>query len=343
MSSTIRVSDSVEIAYFDTGAPPIHDYTTIFAVHGIAFGGLIFSRLSEQMFAENVRFVSIARRNYRGSTPYSIEELRVINNGTEEEKTHFELVQSQDLARFIAIFIEQFKLPSISADGTAGGVAVLGWSLGTVFTVGLTACVPSLSENERALFRRYLRASVFLDPFLPTLGLPSLPKVWAPLTDPTIPLEERLSMFGSWVTSYFDHKDIEGHDPDALTYVSPSLERHPSIYNMTYEERRSIIEEDAAVPDTSIVSNFQPQILADFRASLFDPDLRALMPHMKVTHIFGTSSAALSIAAWWAVEVEDKSHGGGFVSFKPLSSANHMMAWDEPKKTSKAILLGIRG
>lgn len=340
MNSTIWVSNSVEIAYSDTGAPSIRDYTTIFAIHGLAFGGFIFRRLAQQMFAENVRFVSVARRNYRGSTPYTKEELRVINNGTEEEKTNFSLSQSQEIAQFITIFIEQFKLPPVSTNGT-GGVGVLGWSLGTVFALGVTASVPSLPINERYIFQRHLRSLILLDPAPNTLGLPSAPKDWMPFRDPTIPSDEALAVFAPWVTSYFDHKNIEGREFGALTYVAPSLNRLPAIYNMTSAERGIIIEADSAAPDGNIVSNFQPQILADFRASLFDPALRAFVPHMKVTHIFGTSSAAFSVAAWWAVEAEDKTHGGGFVSFEPILGANHLMPWDEPEKTSKAILAGF--
>lgn len=342
MKSSIWVSDSVELAYIDTGAPLVPVYTTIFAIHGMVFGGSVFSRLAERMFAENVRFVSIVRRGYRGSSPYTKSEIAAVTNGTEEERATFKLEQSHQLVRFITTFIKRFSLPSISANDSAGGVAVLGWSMGTIFALSLIAYMPSLSTSDQVLFREYLRSLILLDPATTTLGLPPASKAWAPFVDPIIPPEETAAMFTPWVSSYFDHKNIEGRGFDGLTYVAPSLNRHPTIYNMTSVERDSIIETEAAGFDGAFASKIQSQILSDLRTSLFDPVIRGLLPHMRVTHILGTSSTASCVAAWWGVEAEDERYGGGYVNFELVTGANHLMHWDEPEQTSRVILAEIK-
>jgi hypothetical protein len=136
-------------------------------------------------------------------------------------------------------------------------------------------------------------------------------------------------MFTQWVTSYFKHGDgfLSKRSVDALEYVVPSTARVPSIFNMTPEEKADIVSEGPnAAADIPFMVFMIPQLAASFRKAAFSPDVRALAPHMKVWFLTGDLTAAFGPAALWAVEDEDKAHGGGLVKTRVIEGTNHFVS-----------------
>jgi hypothetical protein len=128
------------------------------------------------------------------------------------------------------------------------------------------------------------------------------------------------------VASYFNHGDITTRNPDTLTYIAPSIDRVPTIHSMSAAEREAILETGPSAIDGRMVFTTQPQLRSIYHSACFDPEIRALLPQMKITQILGGSSPAFAILGWWAVEADDKKAGGGLVDAKVIPGVNHFVS-----------------
>ncbi len=86
-----------------------------------------FHKLIPMAAENNLRLVILNRRDYAGSTKYTDEELAELREG----KTEFLQRLGSESAYFLAWFIKTNDIPKIGADGKSGGLATIGWSLGT--------------------------------------------------------------------------------------------------------------------------------------------------------------------------------------------------------------------
>lgn len=132
----------------------------------------VFERLFAPGYNSSVRVVTINRRNYPGSTPYTAAEVDILNNGSDEQKTTFLNAQGNHLTTFIDKFIQQNHLPAISTDGKQGGIAVLGWSLGNTLSLASISNLDSAPADVQARFTKYLRSIIMLGKSI--LNIPSL-------------------------------------------------------------------------------------------------------------------------------------------------------------------------
>lgn len=138
----------------------------------------IFKRLISLSTNYNIRIVALNRRGYAGSTPYTSFEKSIFSDEqahSNEAKHQFLEQRGVEILRFIDAFIQQFNLPAISrSEGKqVGGVALLGWSLGIVFTLAAIANVDSklISDETRERLGTHLRTHIllgvhFLNPML---------------------------------------------------------------------------------------------------------------------------------------------------------------------------------
>ncbi|EMD37518.1 hypothetical protein CERSUDRAFT_49933, partial [Gelatoporia subvermispora B] len=149
--------------YEDTGVPEgARAYTTLILVHGTMFNGAIFRRMYPYAASNNLRIVSVNKRDYVGSTPYTTEELSAVQGTAEEQKAIID-ADGVRLAHFIAWFIETEKIPPIleAKDGTRiGGFALAGWSSGNVVTISLLGNANKLPETTREFLGSYFRTLV---------------------------------------------------------------------------------------------------------------------------------------------------------------------------------------
>ena len=100
--------------------------------------------------------VCINRRDYPGSTLYTTEELKAISDGSEKERAAFLTARGVEIALCLESLIDTLGLPERTADGTEGGLALMGWSIGNVFTVCTIASVASFPPHVQTRLQLYL-------------------------------------------------------------------------------------------------------------------------------------------------------------------------------------------
>jgi pimeloyl-ACP methyl ester carboxylesterase len=126
----------------------------------------VFSKISALLHTSGVRVVSFQRRNYAGSTPITAAELAIIQGGTDGQKSAFFDDHNREILNFIDWFIQKHDLPPATSDSLAGGVAVLGWSFGAAYALGLAAALNNAPTALRDRFSRYLRGVLMLGQFI---------------------------------------------------------------------------------------------------------------------------------------------------------------------------------
>jgi hypothetical protein len=97
--------------------------------------------------------VCLNRRDYPGSTAYSPSELKALSEVDADEL----LARGAELALFLDGLIDTLSLPGPTTDGNEGGLGLMGWSLGNVFTLSTMASVSSLQSQIRTRLRSYMR------------------------------------------------------------------------------------------------------------------------------------------------------------------------------------------
>ncbi|TFK22663.1 hypothetical protein FA15DRAFT_671277 [Coprinopsis marcescibilis] len=339
LNSIVVDNNGTQLAYIDSG-PPLNstNYVTIFAIHGVIFTALIFKRVMEIAAAANLRIVSVNRRDYTGSTALSPSDLGFIVNGTNSQKAQFLQDRGLELLRFMDIFIETNNLPPVSSDGKAGGSALLGWSLGNSFTIPAIAHASELGAESKSRLSRHLRSLIVQDPPSAALGLPVPGILWLPPNDESMPLEDRVPFTIQWLTSYWDHGNIEQRNESSLSYIVPTTAQVPSIFSM-HNHLPSILVPGpftATGSDWFTLTNLGPQLLETYRRACFSAEVRELFPHLKIWELVGDLSGAFAIDAYWKTQDDDQAAGGGHINFNVLNGTNHFVHWDYPRRTIEA-------
>lgn len=111
--------------------------------------------------AHSLRIICIDRREYQGSTPYTTDELSVINEGTDAERLELLTLEGVYLALGIERLIRELHLP------VRGGGALAGWSLGNVFSLAVINAIShlSLSEGVKTTLKVFIRTFIILGEF----------------------------------------------------------------------------------------------------------------------------------------------------------------------------------
>ncbi|KAJ3572419.1 hypothetical protein NP233_g3092 [Leucocoprinus birnbaumii] len=342
---TLAVDDTndTKLAYTDTGAPSrAGPYTTVFAVHGMAFNSGtctgIFEPVQALAKSVNIRFVAVTRRNYKGSSPFTEEELRVMNGGgSEDEKSAFIVNRGVELLNFIDRFlIEKDISTEAPRKGEPGGIAIIGWSLGNTVTLSAIANVKFAAPVVRDRLGPLIHTLIMHECARAVLGHPIDQRTWAPwhLVDQTIPEDAEMPFFACWISSYFEHRDLEDRTGDGLENHVPGFNCPPTIYNIAAAGRLDIIEGTPAKGDIPYQIFFFPQYQASYNA-LFEKEARKLVPNMKASFICCEHGPAFGPSARWMVEDHDREHGGGFIEAKLVKGINHFSTWDDPEVTLK--------
>ncbi|KAF5388382.1 hypothetical protein D9615_000797 [Tricholomella constricta] len=334
-SETLAAGPGVELSYIDTGAPSTSSlYTTVIALHGMCFNNQIFERILPVACKKGVRFVAPNRRTFPGSTALSPEELNLIMSGGPEEKKDAEIqALGHQIALFIDNFIQKYNIPPISEDGRSGGIVFLAWSLGCTFAFATIASSLTLPAEVRDRLASRIRSLILYDPAPSILGLPNPEQNWAPLIDTTIPQELRLIAFGQWVTGYFEHGDLSKRDLSSLSWVIPSNNRVPTIYNISKDKLNEMGSFGLdAVPDLMLLINFVDQLKNAYRKTCYDAEIIKTFPAMKVTLLTSDTTPAFGPAGMWAMQDDEKENGGTRpVNYKIVSGINHFWHWEDPE------------
>ena len=111
-----------------------------------------------------VRFITVNRRDYTGSTPYSDEEVAQVLSTNPVEKAKFFHRQALEYAELLAYFskLNVFQPFSIDAAGKKeGGVSLVGWSSGPGFFYYMLSNPETVPESTRTTIEPYLRSMCF--------------------------------------------------------------------------------------------------------------------------------------------------------------------------------------
>ena len=168
---TIKVTENIEFAYQDSGAPSNKDdYTTIVFIHGHTYhSGTCttyayslslsrkytgaFEKMLQLATAGDYRLIFPNRRLYPGSTPYTAEEIKAMDatNTPENIAAEFEK-QGEYLLLFIDKIIQQLGLKNVSVGG---------WSLGTSFMNSLVGAIEAVDIETKARVTEHVKALIW--------------------------------------------------------------------------------------------------------------------------------------------------------------------------------------
>ncbi|TFK82037.1 alpha/beta-hydrolase [Polyporus arcularius HHB13444] len=332
---SITVDDSgTELAYLDSGVPSAspESYVTIFALHGIGYGYHIYDRLVkfiQDSKPPGVRFVAVSRRGYPGSTPYDAAEVGGLPTASDDQKAAFLRARGAELAAFIDKFIQEANLPPVSADGSSGGIALMGWSLGCAFALSVVSHIDTYPQSVQARLGAYLRTLILHESPLVALGVPEAPQSWTPQLETSIRPDQAGLIGVQWLTSYFKHPDLSSRSFDGVEWVVPATYRAPTIYNMSDAEIAQILTFEGAMLDATWYMSSAAQLRASYERACFGSDIKSKLPHMKISVVVGDATLALGLVAAWQIE-DDSKRNGTEVKVKWIKGGNHLVQWDDP-------------
>ncbi|KAH8810340.1 hypothetical protein DL96DRAFT_1716585 [Flagelloscypha sp. PMI_526] len=289
----------VSFTYLDSGHLESSSYTTIFFLHGYIYHASICEPLLPLAAAHNLRFSRVA-----------------------EEAGLY-------LALAIDALIVELGLPE-EAD-----IALCAWSLGTVFFLAILDAIHSefVNEEMKERFRKFLRCLIVYD-HAGTLGIPLLPDQTAyfPLSDPTIPDEDKTRVLEEWISS-LQHDETHPHSFQKLNDKAP-LSTPPATLPEIPASTKERLTHTTATTTLSelhaIEQRARPDLvgLTNHRVTYFE-NRRTLGKEVKKYVVYGSMSAWTCVwPAWW-LEIEGKDKDN---ITRRMEGANHLMTWDQPSE-----------
>jgi len=342
--------------YEDSGAPEgSQTYVTLVLVHGALFHGGIFHRIFPLAAARNLRIVTVNKRDYVGSSPYTHEELDALRGSIEKQKAVMEALGLQ-LAHFIAWFIDKEKVPRICDSGgetraSTGGFALAGWSAGNTVTFSLMANADKLPQRIRELFESYFRVFIAYDMPMRAAGEAFDYRIYSPWRDPALSYEDRLNIFGPWVSTYVAPiADLTG-DVTMIAARKPLVEKESNrpvstVARMSPEELASTTDMNAFKRSQMLVLGVDPSILRghihraiiDCRFDIGAGEKKAIWPHLQVKTIWCDMTIGdVILWHWKLLENWKAARQLGNDGTRPLESikfgnANHFPHWDDAER-----------
>ncbi|KAJ7775699.1 Alpha/Beta hydrolase protein [Mycena maculata] len=328
---SLTLKSGVEFYYTDSGAVTSGgNYTTLVIIHGHTFHSGTFQRLNPLARPNSLRIISLNRREYPGTSPYSAEELTVFAEGTEDERTSLLQQQGHDLALFLDGLVDELSIPN------AGGIVLIGWSMGTIFLLSLIASMATLPTATKERLFSFVHTVILFQPPLLALGLPS-PSGWlVPHTDPDIAPEARGAVFAKWISSHFVHGDLSTRNIDNLTYSNTDPLRTPTVETLNPQELFSMADFAPGEKYDNIVGlpPFANAVFKLTQKALFDPAVRGAWSGTRFWNVYGDAEPRdIIYAAWY---LEDQSHAANTpelsINFKVIEGGNHFLVWEEPER-----------
>ncbi|KAJ6474061.1 hypothetical protein C8R47DRAFT_1221308 [Mycena vitilis] len=328
---SLTLKSGVVFFYTDSGTVPgSNDYKTLVMIHGHTFHSGTFQRLNPLAQPNSLRIISVNRREYPGSSPYSTEELRIFSEGDDAERASLLEQQGRDLAMFIYQLIIELPIPK------TGGIAIIAWSLGGLFLLSLIAVVETLPAAVRQQLTAFVQTVVLLQCPSVALGLPT-PSDWLiPHTDPAIAPEARGIVFAKWVSAHFVHGDLSTHDINILTYNNTDPLKVSTFETLKPEELAEMTDLGPADKYDNIIGlpPFASTVSRQTGKALFDVTVRRAWSGTRFWNIYGSAEPwPVLYGAWF---LEDKSgalHNPELsINCKVIDGSNHFLVWEDPAK-----------
>ncbi|KAJ7235286.1 Alpha/Beta hydrolase protein [Mycena haematopus] len=328
---SIILKSGVVFGYTDSGAVAGGgSYTTLVIVHGHTFHSGTFQRLNPLAQPNSLRIISVNRREYPGSSPYSAEELTVFADGNDTERASLLEQQGRDLAMFVDSLITELSIPQ------AGGIALIGWSMGALFVLALIACIETLPIATQERLSSRVHSVIMLQAPSLALGLP-IPSGWLiPHTDPKVDPAARGPAFAKWVSSHFIHGDLSTRNMDNLTYNNIDPNKPSTIETLKPEEFFAMTDFSPADKYDSLLGfpPFEGLVFKQTNKALFDSTVRGAWSAAQFWTVYGSAENWSVIYGSWFLE--DKSHAMNdpklAINFRLIEGCNHFLVWEDPEK-----------
>ncbi|KZT27512.1 hypothetical protein NEOLEDRAFT_1130479 [Neolentinus lepideus HHB14362 ss-1] len=335
-----------QLYYEDSGAPLSSTYTTLFLIHGAVFHSAIFQRLFPYASEHQLRLVTVNRRDYPGSTPYSPEELEVLQGQDKNAQTALLRTLGLQISTFIDWFVKSKKiLPlSVSTDEhKTGGFAMIGWSAGGVLVLSILAHAHTFLDGIVQTIGDYCRTFILYDvpQFICELPYPP-PGAYHPMWDPTIPQERMLPTAYSWMSGYFAHPSPSSRAMSGLSQVL-NTSKTPTIDRMTPAELESVSSLSALQTSDRLLLKMAPGVhLANLWQALTVSstchDGKSVWPEAECKLVLCMESSWETFTCRWGIEGQRKELQDQNVLLRNFSvhefyGANHFAHWDIPQET----------
>ncbi|KAJ7156538.1 Alpha/Beta hydrolase protein [Mycena crocata] len=241
---TVKLPDGIELLYTDSGAPKSTNSTTLVVLHGSGFSGDGMISLHEHAHKNNLRVILWNRRDYRGSTKYTDDELDDLKAGRKIYQDRLAL----QTAWFFHHFIQHENIPKLSVDRKAGGFILMGWSFGNATTLALLSDPAVIDKPLYDSIEPYIMSLVLYDPPYTALGytIPNREIFYDPWKDSDYPTPELVyANFQDWVSSYFKHPDLASGKPSGMSFAKRAEKR--TVDKWTKEQKEHYFDTKAAV------------------------------------------------------------------------------------------------
>ena len=123
-----------------------------------------FSRLFPVAHSQCLRVIALNKRDYKGSTLYSADELAALcgSDCSTEDAVKAQEAFWGDRGREIALFLMRLtkkeNIPKMNKEGNKGGIVLLAWSLGSLTTLAFLANLRTYSTKAREILSSHLCA-----------------------------------------------------------------------------------------------------------------------------------------------------------------------------------------
>ncbi|KAH7912848.1 hypothetical protein BJ138DRAFT_1111960 [Hygrophoropsis aurantiaca] len=347
--SFVTLDSNVQYCYEDSGVPNCDIYTTLVFIHGLGFNAAIFKKLVSLAVRHECRVISLYRRDYAPSTPFTETEISPCRTGGDQED--FLRLRGVEIAKFLLAFIRANNIPQASGPSGEGGIVVIGWSLGAMHVHAMLAFLDALTKEAVAELERYLRTIIFhgqvhrQNSSTAAMGLPHSHlgdmSMWSNQN-----IEERLKLFAKWTTSYYEHPDILskdlGHPELYLEFNTPSNTKSPSLHDISPQEFAGLTAINAFagsdLATLAINENIRKTLT---ERAIFNRVLASrYLPGVRVVYMCGGETLGALVYAMWMLEKaadNPKSYFGDdaqkarVMEFCYLPKGNHFFFWDDPK------------
>lgn len=321
-----KVTDSIEFAYYDSGAPPNKDdYITVIQIHGHTYHTGTFSPMLEAANSLGYRIILPNRRLYAGSTPYTPEETKAFEpTNPPEEVAKAYLKQGEYLLLFVNNMIKEHNLKK---------VILAGWSLGSGFLSAMVCSITAVDEEIQARLRQTVKAIAWWDTPATVHGIVDPPSGgWIPLYDESLTPEERGQAFGNWVNQYFPHPNIDKKDCFSLIYKITTPIKPPTFSGLSFEEFLTKVDLTAGAKGDTYIGgeSWQPVGTIVRQLTFSNAETRKAWGNVPFNVIYGQENPWPILWGVWQLEAESEKSGLP-INFKGMPGVNHFGMYDHTK------------
>ncbi|GJE91026.1 hypothetical protein PsYK624_071740 [Phanerochaete sordida] len=282
--------------------------------------------------------ITINCRDYRGSSPYTAEELAELHNPDIEVAASTVRRWGREIALFLAYVCQTMGIPATTGKGAKedGGLVLVTWSLSGIAALSILGDPRTLGNGLANTLPQYLRKVILYDPpcivygYTLDVGLPF------PLTDPSIPPEKIPDAFVDWASSYF--APVPEGVPitvEALLKYHMYLPCAPTLRTVSPEERERTVDREIGTRSLAVMGTDMAIRQRHARCAFSDAD--AVLPNVELLVFWCDQSVWFNT---WGAKVfgdlvsEAPSEGKRkrAASIFRIRGANHCIHCDEPEK-----------